>query len=143
MTQPDSIFGARTGVWVIVLLLLAFVAIADVSAQPESLLRARTRQSQSKSETGVASFYAHKYHGKKTASGEVFDMHALTAAHPSLEFGTRVKVTHLENNLSVTVRINDRGPFIKGRVIDLSLAAAKQLQMVQAGLALVKLEIVE
>ena len=91
----------------------------------------------------MASFYAHKYHGKKTASGEVFDMHALTAAHPSLEFGTRVKVTHLENNLSVTVRINDRGPFIKGRVIDLSLAAAKQLQMVQACLALVKLEIVE
>jgi rare lipoprotein A len=94
-------------------------------------------------ETGVASYYAHKYHGKQTASGETFDMHALTAAHPTYKFGTRVKVTHLENKHSVTVRINDRGPFVKGRVIDLSLAAAKELQMVESGLAQVKLEIVE
>jgi rare lipoprotein A len=70
-------------------------------------------------------------------------MHALTAAHPTYKFGTRVKVTHLANNRSVTVRINDRGPFMKGRVIDLSLAAAKELQMVKSGIAQVKLEIVE
>ncbi len=143
MTQLVFICGARTGVRVIAVLLVALVATASESAQLESLSREKTRQSQSKSETGVASYYAHKYHGKQTASGELFDMHALTAAHPTLEFGTRVKVTHLENSRSVTVRITDRGPFINGRVIDLSLAAAKQLQMVQAGLALVKLEIVE
>jgi rare lipoprotein A len=93
-------------------------------------------------ETGVASYYADKYHGKQTASGEVFDMHQLTAAHPRLVFGTRVRVTHVGNQRSVLVRINDRGPFIKGRVIDLSLAAAQELDMVRDGLAQVILEVV-
>ena len=94
-------------------------------------------------EAGVASYYGAKYHGRPTASGEIFDMHQLTAAHPRLAFGTRVKVTHAGNNRSVIVRINDRGPFIKGRIIDLSQAAAEELQMVKSGLADVKLEIVE
>lgn len=94
-------------------------------------------------EVGIASYYADKYHGKPTASGEVFDMHKLTAAHPTLPFGTRVKVTHTANKRSVIVRINDRGPFIAGRVIDVSLAAAEELQMVQAGLADVRLEVVK
>ena len=94
-------------------------------------------------ETGIASYYGTKYHGRPTASGETFNMHELTAAHPRLAFGTRVKVTHLANHKSVTVRINDRGPFVKGRVIDLSQAAANELQMVNSGLAPVKLEIVE
>ena len=97
----------------------------------------------SSAEVGVASYYAHRYHGRPTASGEVFDLHQLTAAHPRYAFGTRVKVTHLGNNRSIIVRINDRGPFIQGRVIDLSLAAAEELQMVQGGLAQVKLEIVQ
>jgi rare lipoprotein A len=91
-------------------------------------------------ETGFASFYAAKYHGRLTASGEVFDMRALTAAHPRLAFGTRVKVIHAANGRSVIVRINDRGPFLPNRVIDLSLAAAEELGMVQAGLAQVRLE---
>jgi rare lipoprotein A len=86
-------------------------------------------------ETGVASYYAHKYHGRTTASGERFDMNDLTAAHKTLPFGTRVRVTNLDNGKSVTVRVNDRGPFVKGRVIDLSLAAAKKVDMVKAGLA--------
>lgn len=94
-------------------------------------------------ETGIASFYGAKYHGRQTANGEIFDMNDLTAAHPRLAFGTRVKVTHLANNLSVTVRINDRGPFVKGRVIDLSQAAASELQMIQTGLAEVKIEVVK
>jgi len=93
-------------------------------------------------EVGVASYYADKYHGKTTASGETFDMNALTAAHRTLPFGTLVRVTQLENNRSVVVRINDRGPFIEGRVIDLSRAAAEQLQITRAGLAKVKVEIV-
>jgi len=91
------------------------------------------------SESGVASYYAHKYHGRKTASGERFDMNDMTAAHKTLPFGTRVRVTNVSNGKSVTVRINDRGPFVKGRVIDLSLAAAKKLDMVNAGLAQVRL----
>ena len=94
-------------------------------------------------ETGIASYYGAKYHGKLTASGEVFNMNDLTAAHPRLAFGTRVKVTDLENNRFVFVRVNDRGPFIKGRVIDLSQAAATALQMEKRGLAQVKLEVVE
>ncbi len=106
-----------------------------LAVRPEGLKAATT-------ETGLASYYGTKYHGRPTASGEVFDMNELTAAHPRLAFGTRVKVTHLANHKSVTVRINDRGPFLKGRVIDLSQAAALELQMVQSGLAAVKLEIV-
>jgi rare lipoprotein A len=95
-----------------------------------------------KSETGIASYYGEKYHGRQTANGEIFNMHELTAAHPKLKFGTKVKVTHLANQRTVTVRINDRGPFVKGRVIDLSQAAATELQMIRAGLAEVKIEIV-
>lgn len=91
------------------------------------------------SESGVASYYAHKYHGRTTASGEKFDMNDMTAAHKTLPFGTRVRVTNVSNGRTVTVRINDRGPFVKGRVIDLSLAAAKKLDMVHAGLADVEL----
>ena len=94
-------------------------------------------------ETGVASYYGTKYHGKLTASGEIFNMNDLTAAHPKLAFGTRVKITHLENNRSVIVRINDRGPFVPGRVIDLSRAAAMELQMIQTGLAQVRVEIIK
>lgn len=93
-------------------------------------------------EAGIASYYGDKYHGKPTASGEIFDMHQLTAAHPRYAFGTRVKVTHSGNNRSVIVRINDRGPFVKGRVIDLSLAAARELRMVKSGLAEVRIEVI-
>ena len=89
--------------------------------------------------SGVASYYAHKYHGRTTASGERFNMNAMTAAHRTLPFGTRVRVTNRENGKCVVVRINDRGPFVKGRVIDLSLAAAKKLGMVEAGTAHVEL----
>ncbi len=94
-------------------------------------------------ETGIASYYGAKYHGQHTANGEIFNMNDLTAAHPTLKFGTKVKVTHLSSQRAVVVRINDRGPFVKGRVIDLSQAAAAELQMLRAGLAEVKIEIVE
>lgn len=89
---------------------------------------------------GIASYYAHKYHGRKTASGERYNMHALTAAHRTLPFGTRVKVTNLQDDRSVVVRINDRGPFIKGRIIDVSLEAARRLQMISKGTARVRVE---
>jgi rare lipoprotein A len=116
---------------------------ADQTGAPGLVQPDELRELKTPSESGVASYYADHYHGRKTASGELFDMHALTAAHPTYRFGTRVKVTHLENQRSVIVRINDRGPFVKGRVIDLSLAAAEQLRMVRSGLAQVKLEILE
>ena len=91
-------------------------------------------------ETGTASYYGAKHHGKKTASGEPFNQHALTAAHRRLPFGTRVQVTNLSNDRSVVVRINDRGPHIRGRLIDLSRQAAEQLGMLRSGIARVRVQ---
>lgn len=93
-------------------------------------------------QTGMASYYAHKFHGRKTASGERFDMHDLTAAHPTLPFNTRVRVTNLSTKQSVVVRVNDRGPFKKGRIIDVSLAAAKKIGLLGSGTAKVSIEVV-
>ncbi|MBN2333679.1 MAG: septal ring lytic transglycosylase RlpA family protein [Deltaproteobacteria bacterium] len=95
------------------------------------------------SQEGIASWYGSDFHGKSTASGELYDMHQLTAAHKELPLGSRVKVTNLENRKSVTVFINDRGPFIKGRIIDLSHAAAEALDMVDQGTALVRITLLE
>lgn len=93
--------------------------------------------------TGIASYYADDFNGKKTANGETYDMNGFTAAHRSLPFGTKVRVTNLDNGKQVVVRINDRGPFQLSRIIDLSLGAAKELGMVAKGTANVKLEVIE
>ena len=93
------------------------------------------------SEVGVASYYGARFHRLRTASGERFDMHEMTAAHRTLPFGTRVRVTNLGNGRSAVVHINDRGPFVKGRVIDLSYAAARKLRMVQRGAVRVRVEV--
>lgn len=92
---------------------------------------------------GVASYYADDFHGKLTSNGEVFNMNDLTAAHRTFPFGTSVRVTNLDNMKAVVVRVNDRGPFKDGRIIDLSLAAAKELDLVRNGTARVKLEVLE
>jgi len=93
---------------------------------------------------GIASYYAEPYNGRRTANGEVFDTYnEMTAAHKTLPFNTVVRVKNLNNGEEVDVRINDRGPFIKGRVIDLSLVAAKQIDLVRAGIAPVKLKILK
>jgi rare lipoprotein A len=99
-------------------------------------------QAMPKSEVGVASWYGSERQGKATASGEAFDMNRLTAAHRQLPLGTTVRVTNLMNLKSIVLRINDRGPGIDGRVIDVSWAAAKKLGFVGAGLTLVEVEIV-
>ncbi len=91
---------------------------------------------------GLASWYGGKFHGRRTSSGEVFDTNEMTAAHKTLPFGTMVKVTNMDNGMSAVVKINDRGPFIDGRVIDLSRAAAEQIGMVGQGVARVSLTIV-
>ena len=87
----------------------------------------------------MASFYAESYNGKKTANGEIYNSSALTAAHKTLPFGTKVKVTNLSNGKSVKVRVNDRGPFVAGRIIDLTKKAAKKIDMVNAGVVKVKI----
>jgi rare lipoprotein A len=84
---------------------------------------------------GVASWYGHSYHGRPTANGEVYDMYALTAAHPTLQLPSLVEVVNLENGRSLILRVNDRGPFVKNRLIDLSLAAARELGFERQGLA--------
>jgi rare lipoprotein A len=89
---------------------------------------------------GLASFYTE---GTRTASGESFDTHEMTAAHPTLPFGTRLRVTNVATGRSVTVRVNDRGPFVSGRVVDVSYAAAETLGMVGRGVAKVKLDVVQ
>lgn len=103
--------------------------VAPVPAAPDGL-------------SGIASYYAEDFHGRKTANGEVYDMHALTAAHRTLPFNTRVKVTNLETNMSVVVRINDRGPFKDDRVIDLSMEAAIKIGLISNGTGPVRLEVV-
>jgi rare lipoprotein A len=93
-------------------------------------------------ETGVASWYGVPYDGRRAASGEIYDMRQLTAAHRSLPFQTWVEVTNLSNGKQVDVRINDRGPFVKGRILDLSLAAAGDIDMLRAGTARVRLKVI-
>jgi rare lipoprotein A len=92
-------------------------------------------------ETGLASWYGHPYHGRAASNGEIYDMEKLTAAHRTLPFGTMVHVINLANNKSVDVRIIDRGPFIEGRVIDLSHAAAQAIDLIGPGIAEVRLDI--
>jgi rare lipoprotein A len=94
-------------------------------------------------QTGIASYYADKFHGRKTSSGEIYDKNEFTAAHREFPFGTKVKVTNLSNNLSVVVRINDRGPQTTKRLIDLSRAAAEEIDMIRAGIIEVEIEIVD
>jgi len=92
---------------------------------------------------GMASYYSYPFHGRKTASGRVYNKYKLTAAHRTLAFKTKVKVTNLKNDRTVVVTINDRGPFIRGRIIDLSWEAARRLGMLKKGISKVKLEIID
>ena len=93
-------------------------------------------------EKGIASWYGEPYHGRRTASGEVYDMYELTAAHKTLPFGSVVKVTRRDTGADVKVRVNDRGPFIEGRIIDLSYAAAKKIDLDVDGVAPVKIKVI-
>ncbi len=94
-------------------------------------------------EFGVASYYADAFDGRKTASAEVYNKNGMTAAHKELPFGTMIRVTRLDNNRSVVVRVNDRGPFISGRIVELSKAAAQKIGLIRDGIAEVKVEVVE
>ena len=94
-------------------------------------------------QTGKASWYGGSFHGGPTASGETYNKHSMTAAHKKLRFNTRVRVTNLRNGRSVIVRINNRGPYSKGRIIDLSEAAARKLDMIEAGVVPVRVEVLQ
>lgn len=94
-------------------------------------------------EEGIASWYGIPYHGRRAANGEIYDMHKMTAAHRTLPFDTIVRVTNMKNGKQTEVRINDRGPFVDGRVIDLSFAAARAIDAVAAGVVPVRLELLQ
>ena len=119
-------------------ILVASILLAGACAQ-----RKPPASTPHRAETGQASWYGKAHHGKLTASGERFDMNALTAAHRTLPFGTIVRVTDVKSRKSVTVRINDRGPFRRGRIIDLSHEAAKKLGFVDRGTARVEITVVD
>ena len=94
-------------------------------------------------ERGIASWYGKKFHGRKTSSGEIYNMYAMTAAHKTLPMGTRLRVSNLNTNKTVIVRVNDRGPFVRGRIIDLSYSAAKEIDMISTGTAPVEIAVIE
>ncbi len=94
-------------------------------------------------ETGIASWYGHPYHGRTTASGEVYDMEARTGAHRTLPFGTRIRVENLDNGRTATLTINDRGPFVEGRILDVSRRIAQELDMLGPGTARVRITVLE
>ena len=133
MADPNRAQGAERGgrarVALAVALILGASACARLPYAPKSGV-----------EVGVASWYGQEFHGRPTSSREVFNMNDMTAAHRTLPFGTHVMVTNLENDRSVVVRINDRGPFVRGRIIDLSYAAARVLGLIGPGTARVRLE---
>lgn len=123
--------------WKTVFLAALIFLIAGCSSSPVT-----SNPSAGRAEYGKASYYAMKFQGAKTASGERFSQSANTAAHRTLPFGTKVRVTNVRNDKSVIVRINDRGPFVKGRVIDLSQTAFKAIGRLEQGLLDVKVEVV-
>ena len=136
-------FGGDTGLYIFLtradmnifkLMVVMFLCLIQGMAQVASAAAAQE---------GEASYYAGSLHGKKTASGELYDKSALSAAHRSLPFGTKVRVTYLETGQSVVVVINDRGPYAKGRIIDLSAAAAKKIGLIDAGHGRVRLEVMD
>jgi len=123
--------------------LLVIVVFASLVLGGAACSGAAGAGSNARVQRGKASWYGGKWHGRKTASGERFNKRALTAAHRKLPFGTIVVVTNLSNGRSVKVRINDRGPFIRGRIIDVSEAAARRLKMRGAGVVRCKLRVIK
>jgi len=128
----------RTAVFYLSLTLL-LVLLSGCGKKPKAHVPAAP--SQGRPEEGIASWYGYPYHGRQAANGEIYDMEKLTAAHRTLPFGTWVRVENLTNGKFVTVRITDRGPFIDGRIIDLSRAAAREIELLGPGTAKVRLVI--
>jgi rare lipoprotein A len=120
--------------------ILAAASLVVAIAFPVGTAIANSGQTGGSNQTGLASYYGSELHGRKTASGERFNQYQLTAAHRSAPFGTRYRVTNLSTQRSVVVRVNDRGPFVRGRIIDLSSSAAKAIGMHGRGVGRVRIE---
>ena len=124
----------------VTLLTLSLLAAGCAERQPTQPPQAPATTQERFTQSGKASYYARMHHGQRTANGETHDQNAMVAAHRSLPFGTRVRVTNQQNGKQVIVRINDRGPFRRGRIIDVSRAAAAQLDMLERGVVRVRIE---
>ncbi len=148
----------KIGIQIIILYFLLFFGCSssprysrgDSFNIPKKTVNNKTSKSKGKSKLkhrkimkGVSSFYAEDFHGKLTANGEIYDMYGVTAAHKTLPLNTICRVTNLENNKSLILRINDRGPYIKGRILDCSYGAAKKLDFINQGTTNVKIEVIE
>lgn len=132
---------AIPGVWLCALLVAIF-ALSACGGRKKIKLPPPVKATRGWSEVGIASWYGHPYHGRQTSNGETYDMNKMTAAHTRLPFGTWVNVKNLQNGTSTQVRINDRGPFTARYIIDLSRAAASEIQMIGAGTVRVRLTVV-
>jgi rare lipoprotein A len=143
--SPDGVARGRRATSTLAPALALALAAACAHGPPprEAPREPAPAASAGRAEVGIASYYAEELQGRRTASGARYDMHALTCAHPTAPFGTRLRVTDVETGRSVVVTVNDRGPFTKGRIVDVSLAAARRLGMVERGLAKVRVERVD
>ncbi len=139
MLSPQRVRVAPTALFALVAVVSALLLSGCVRKKPRTPAAKMPRVGTV--ETGIASWYGHPYHGRKTANGEVYDMETMTAAHRTLPFNVRVRVRNLANNKTVDVRINDRGPFVRGRIIDLSRAAARAIDLIGPGIAKVRVEV--
>ena len=122
--------------------LLALLCVCSCGKKHAPSAGAMTRVKLGYQQRGIASWYGDPYHGRRTASGETYDMEQFTAAHPRLPFGVTTRVQNLSNGKSVDVRINDRGPFVHGRIIDLSRAAARQIDLLGPGVTRVRIKVI-
>jgi rare lipoprotein A len=134
-----SIVSACKTSWLLVVFCLLFVIVDGCGGNSSK----RTRSNRvGYTQTGKASWYGPGFNGNRTANNEIFNQNAMTAAHPNLPFHSKVKVTNLKNNKTVVVRINDRGPFKHGRIIDLSKGAASKIGMIRDGVVPVRIEVI-
>lgn len=141
---PISVKARPASTWYRIYIGLLFLSFTACSLPPAKVqLPAPSQLDGRASQTGVASWYGPGFHGRPTASGSIYDQHELTAAHQTLPLGTRVMVTNLDNGRSTEVTINDRGPFVKGRIIDLSYAAAGTLGMIGPGTIPARIEVID
>ena len=140
ITIANSPFVKATPSWWLAALISVLIALAVQGCS--STPKAGAPQPVGHTETGMASFYGNEFQSRKTSNGEIFDQAKLTAAHRTLAFGTRLKVTNTQNGKSVVVRVNDRGPFAKGRILDLSSSAFKTIASLNAGVIPVRIEII-
>jgi len=122
---------------------LVSCASSNKSYSPDTVIKHKEPIAVGDIEYGVSSYYAEKFHGKRTANGEIYDMYGISGAHQTLPLNSIVKVTNLENNKELIMKVNDRGPFIKNRIYDCSYGAAVKLEFISKGTAIVKVEVLE